>query len=44
MAYKIIRDERYLIAAERSADFILNKLFDQKNNILFRRYRDGKQN
>ena len=40
-AYKIIRDERYLIAAERSADFILNKLFDQKNNILFRRYRDG---
>jgi uncharacterized protein YyaL (SSP411 family) len=40
-AYKIIRDERYLTAAEKAADFILAKVFDQKNNILYHRYRDG---
>jgi hypothetical protein len=40
-AYKIIGDERYLTAAEKAADFILAKVFDQKKNILYHRYRDG---
>jgi len=40
-AYKILRDEKYLIAAERSAEFVLSKMYDRKNFILFRRYRDG---
>jgi hypothetical protein len=40
-AYKIIGDERYLMAAEKAADFILAKVFDRKNNILYHRYRDG---
>lgn len=39
-ANKLLRDDRYIISAERSADFILNNMYDQKNNILFHRYRD----
>lgn len=38
-AYQVLRDERYLAAAERSASFILSNLYRQ--GILLRRYRDG---
>ncbi|MBI2649165.1 MAG: thioredoxin domain-containing protein [Thaumarchaeota archaeon] len=38
-AYQVLREERYLAAAERSASFILSNLY--KQGILLRRYRDG---
>ena len=38
-AYQVLEDERYLRAAERSANFILNNLLNGEE--LFRRWRDG---
>ena len=41
-AYQALQDERYLSAAERSADFVLSKLVKKGSSpMLRRRYRDG---
>jgi uncharacterized protein YyaL (SSP411 family) len=40
-AASVFGDSSYLRAAERSAEFILNKLYDSKTKRLLRRYRDG---
>jgi len=41
-AYQALQDERYLSAAERSADFVLSKLVKKGTSpMLRRRYRDG---
>ncbi len=38
-AYNVLGDEKYIMLANRSADFILENLF--KNKILLHRFRDG---
>jgi uncharacterized protein len=41
-AYQALQDHRYLLAATRSADFILTKLVKKGTSpMLYRRYRDG---
>jgi uncharacterized protein YyaL (SSP411 family) len=41
-AYQALQDERYLSAARKSADFILERLVKKgRSPMLFRRYRDG---
>jgi uncharacterized protein len=41
-AYQALQEERYLTAARRSADFILEKLVKRdRSPMLYRRYRDG---
>ncbi|MBO0721625.1 MAG: thioredoxin domain-containing protein, partial [Blastocatellia bacterium] len=40
-AASVLGDETYLRASEKSAEFILNKLYDSKEKRLLRRYRDG---
>jgi len=40
-AYQITRDKKYLTAADRSASFIIERLFDQKKHNLLHRYRGG---
>ncbi len=40
-AYQALRVPEYLNTAERSATFILSKLYDTKTRTLTRRYRDG---
>ncbi|MFQ6615187.1 MAG: thioredoxin domain-containing protein [Fidelibacterota bacterium] len=40
-AYQVLDNERYRNAAERSAQFILDNLYDRKGKKLLRRYRDG---
>jgi uncharacterized protein YyaL (SSP411 family) len=42
-AGRILDEERYLIAADRAADFITGKLYDAKTRTLYRRYRDGQR-
>ncbi|NTW48416.1 MAG: thioredoxin domain-containing protein [Chlorobiales bacterium] len=39
--YMALRDERYLNAAKRAADFILEKMYKPDTGRLLRRYRDG---
>jgi uncharacterized protein YyaL (SSP411 family) len=39
--YNITGNENYLNAAVKSADFIITKLWDNDNKILFHRFRDG---
>ncbi|HTO94232.1 MAG TPA: thioredoxin domain-containing protein [Bacteroidota bacterium] len=38
---RVLGDGRYLIAAERAADFILDRLYDGARGRLLRRFRDG---
>lgn len=40
-AYSVLGDETYLHTAERSANFILSKLYDPNARLLLRRYRSG---
>ena len=40
-AASVLGDAEYLRASEKSAEFILNKLYDSKVKRLLRRYRDG---
>ncbi len=40
-AYQVLDEPRYLEAAERSARFIINNLYDNASGKLMRRYRDG---
>jgi len=40
-ASQVLRDTRYLDAAQGSAQFILTRLYDEKARTLKRRYRDG---
>jgi uncharacterized protein YyaL (SSP411 family) len=39
--YQVLNEPRYLRAAEQSAGFITNKLYDSKQKVLMRRYRQG---
>ncbi|MEE9527610.1 MAG: thioredoxin domain-containing protein, partial [Syntrophobacteria bacterium] len=39
--YQVLNQPRYLKAAERSARVITSKLYDPKQKVLLRRYRDG---
>jgi hypothetical protein len=40
-AYQVLDDQRYLQAAEQSAEFILKNMYDVNTGHLSRRYRDG---
>ena len=40
-AYQVLDEPKYLQAAERAADFVLNKLYHPQTKTLKRRYRDG---
>ncbi len=40
-AYQVFEKNEYLDSARSSAEFILSKLYDPKNNSLLHRYRDG---
>jgi uncharacterized protein YyaL (SSP411 family) len=40
-AYQVFGDESYLHKAKDSTDFILTKMFNENNNSLMHRYRDG---
>jgi uncharacterized protein YyaL (SSP411 family) len=40
-AYQVLDEPKYLRAAERAADFVLNKLYHSPTKTLTRRYRDG---
>lgn len=40
-AYQVLGDEKYLQAAERASEFILDNLYDVNRKKLFRRYREG---
>lgn len=40
-AHQVLGDAKYLEAADRAAQFILTKLYDENKNELLRRYRDG---
>jgi hypothetical protein len=40
-AYQVLGDEKYLQAAERAGQFILDNLYDVKGKKLLRRYREG---
>ncbi|HET7153629.1 MAG TPA: hypothetical protein VFJ29_07655 [Candidatus Kapabacteria bacterium] len=39
--YQVLGDDQYLCSAERTAQFILDKLYDARTEKLLRRYRDG---
>lgn len=39
--YQVLNQPLYRRAAERSASFIISKLYDPKQKVLLRRYRDG---
>jgi uncharacterized protein YyaL (SSP411 family) len=39
--YQVLNEPRYLRAAEQSAGFITNKLYDSKEKVLLRRHRKG---
>ena len=39
--YQVLRDEKYLNAANRSADFVRKNLYDAKEQILIRAWREG---
>jgi uncharacterized protein YyaL (SSP411 family) len=39
--YRVLGNEGYLAAARKSADFVIETLYDKKNGMLLRRYRDG---
>ncbi len=40
--YQVLGDEKYLAAADRSADFIRNNLYDQKTETLTRSWREDR--
>ncbi|MFV1979960.1 MAG: thioredoxin domain-containing protein [Rhodothermia bacterium] len=40
-AYQVLREDRYLAAAEKAASFIQTTLYQQEERTLVRRYRDG---
>jgi len=40
-AYEIFGEKEYLDAAQKSANFIIDKMYDPKTKTLLRRYRDG---
>jgi len=40
-AYHVLGDSRYLEAAERAAQFVTTKLYDESKRQLLRRFRDG---
>ncbi len=40
-AHQVLGDERYLARARRAADFVLERLYDEKTGTLRRRFRDG---
>lgn len=42
-AAHVLKDEKYLAAANRAADFIIAHLYDAKTKMLYRRYRDGQR-
>ncbi|MBI4455784.1 MAG: thioredoxin domain-containing protein [Acidobacteria bacterium] len=39
--YQVLREDRYLKAAERAASFVTGRLYDQQSKLLKRRYRKG---
>ena len=39
--YQVLRENRYLEAAERAASFLAERLYDAKTDLLYRRYRAG---
>lgn len=43
MAARLLDEARYIEAAERTADFVLNRLFDKERAVLYRDWRDGEQ-
>ena len=40
-AHQILGDEQYLVVAEKAARFVVQELYDQNDEVLLRRYRDG---
>ncbi len=40
-ANQVLQNEEYLTSAINTAKFVLNNLYDKKNKLLLRRYRDG---
>lgn len=42
-AAHVLKEEKYLAAANRAADFIIAHLYDAKTHTLYRRYRDGQR-
>ncbi len=42
-AAHVLKDEKYLAAANRAADFIVAHLYDAKTKTLYRRFRDGER-
>jgi hypothetical protein len=40
-AYQVLDEPKYLLAAERAAHFILNRLYNSQTQTLTRRFRDG---
>lgn len=40
-AYQVLDEDTYLASATKAAKFIVNNLYDSKNEKLLRRYRDG---
>jgi uncharacterized protein YyaL (SSP411 family) len=43
MAGRLLDEARYIEAAERTADFVLHRLFDKEAAVLYRDWRDGEQ-
>ncbi|MEN8205941.1 MAG: thioredoxin domain-containing protein [Pseudomonadota bacterium] len=43
MAGRLLDEPRYIEAAEQTANFVLNRLFDKEQAVLYRDWRDGKQ-
>ena len=43
MAGRLLDEPRYIEAAEQTADFVLNRLFDKEQSVLYRDWRDGEQ-
>ena len=43
MAGRLLDEARYIEAAERTADFVLQRLFDKEKAVLYRDWRDGER-
>lgn len=42
LGYKVTGEKRYLVAAEKAARFLMDRLYDPQSGTLFRYFRDGK--
>jgi uncharacterized protein YyaL (SSP411 family) len=43
MAGRLLDEPAYIEAAEKTADFVLNRLFDEEQSVLYRDWRDGER-